>query len=79
MPGLKYCLALTFLLLAIQSGGGTAFAETLQLAQLAPNEGELRSYEGLHAAAATGDVVAIKRLMLAGADLERRDSHGRTP
>lgn len=79
MPGWKYSLALACSLLVMPVGGGFAVAENLQLAQLAPNEGELKTYKGLHAAAATGDVGAIKRLISAGADLELRDRHGRTP
>ena len=79
MPGLKYSLAVACSLLVLPVGGGAVFAENLQLAQLAPNDGELTAYTGLHAAAATGDVGAIKRLISAGADLDLRDSHGRTP
>jgi uncharacterized protein len=73
--GLKYSLVLAFSLLAVP----VASAENIQLAQLAPNEGELKAYQGLHAAAAKGDVGAIKRLISAGAKLEARDRHGRTP
>lgn len=50
------------------------------LAQTAPNSSEVARYGGLHAAAATGDAAAIKRLVASGgADLDGRDGHGRTP
>jgi hypothetical protein len=49
------------------------------LAQLPPSEDELERYEGLHAAAARGDVGSIERLVAAGASAESRDRHGRTP
>ncbi len=48
------------------------------LAQLPPSEDELERYEGLHAAAARGDVGTIERLVSAGARIESRDRHGRT-
>jgi ankyrin repeat protein len=48
-------------------------------AQTPPNTAELKSYGGLHAAAAAGDVATIERLAKSGADLEARDAHRRTP
>jgi ankyrin repeat protein len=51
----------------------------LWLAQLPPQEDELERYEGLHAAAARGDVGSIKLLVSAGASVKSRDRHGRTP
>jgi len=48
------------------------------IAQTAPNDEELKSYRGLHAAAAGGDLAAIRRLA-GGADLNARDGLGRTP
>jgi ankyrin repeat protein len=51
----------------------------LWLAQLPPGEDVLERYEGLHAAAARGDVGSIQRLVSAGARVESRDRHGRTP
>ena len=48
-------------------------------AQTAPNAGTLKAYTGLHAAAAKGDVAEIKRLAAGGADLNARDTRGRTP
>jgi len=47
--------------------------------QRAPAESERRAYEGLHAAAASGAVDRISELANAGADIDARDDHGRTP
>jgi ankyrin repeat protein len=49
------------------------------LAQVAPSDAEVRAYQGLHAAAASGNVAEIERLLAAGADREARDGNGRTP
>lgn len=49
------------------------------LAQQPPDEIELERYQGLHAAAAKDDIGQIKRLISAGANIELRDRHGRTP
>jgi ankyrin repeat protein len=49
------------------------------LAQVAPSDTEVRAYQGLHAAAASGNVAEIERLLAAGADREARDGNGRTP
>lgn len=48
-------------------------------AQVAPSAPEIAAYSGLHRAAQDGDVAAVARLAAAGADLEVRDSRGRTP
>ena len=40
---------------------------------------EIAAYRGLHAAAANGDTAEIERLVKAGARLEARDGHSRTP
>jgi hypothetical protein len=48
-------------------------------AQTPPTAQETAAYTGLHAAAAKGDVGEIARLAKAGANLEARDGHGRTP
>ena len=48
-------------------------------AQIAPTEAELRSYGGLHAAAARGDVVDIEKRVASGEDREAVDSRLRTP
>ena len=47
-------------------------------AQVPPSSAEIGSYDGLHLAAHTGDVEAIRRLVAEGADLEARDGRGRT-
>ena len=52
---------------------GAAFAQT------PPTPTELSAYRGLHAAAAQGSVDDIRRLTQTGADLNARDSNGRTP
>jgi ankyrin repeat protein len=49
------------------------------LTQVAPSETEVRAYQGLHAAAAAGNVAELERLLAAGADREARDGNGRTP
>jgi ankyrin repeat protein len=49
------------------------------LAQVPPSDAEVRAYQGLHAAAAAGNVAEIERLLAAGADREARDGNGRTP
>jgi ankyrin repeat protein len=48
-------------------------------AQVPPSPAEIVAYEGLHAAAARGDVASIERLAGTGADLDGRDGNGRTP
>jgi len=48
-------------------------------AQVAPSAAELAAYNGLHAAAATGNAAAIERLVKSGAALEARDANKRTP
>lgn len=52
---------------------GAAFAQT------PPTPTELSAYCGLHAAAAQGSVDDVRRLAQPGADLNARDSNGRTP
>jgi len=48
-------------------------------AQTPPNSAELKAYTGLHAAAAKGDLAAISKLILSGANVNGRDGNGRTP
>ena len=48
-------------------------------AQTPPSPSELAAYAGLHAAAAQGDVGAIRKLIAERVDANARDSHGRTP
>jgi uncharacterized protein len=62
------CLALAVLL-------GAAGAR----AQVGPTPAEAARYQGLHAAAHAGDAQRIAALAAAGADLNARDGHGRTP
>jgi uncharacterized protein len=61
---------LAFLFLALSAAAS---------AQIAPSPAELSAYRGLHAAAAKGDPADIERLIKAGAAIEARDGHGRTP
>ena len=49
------------------------------LAQVPPSPAEGAQYQGLHAAAWRGDVQKIEKLAAAGANLNARDPHGRTP
>ncbi|MDM0023621.1 ankyrin repeat domain-containing protein [Variovorax saccharolyticus] len=48
-------------------------------AQVAPTAAELQAYQGLHRAAARGDLPQLMALIAGGADLESRDRLGRTP
>lgn len=54
-------------------------AATPAAAQVAPTPADLAAYRGLHAAAARGDTADIERLVKAGAAIDTRDGHGRTP
>jgi ankyrin repeat protein len=47
-------------------------------AQVPPGAVEIAAYDGLHKAAATGDVETVRALVAAGANLDARDAHGRT-
>lgn len=49
------------------------------IAQTPPNERDLKIYAGLHAAAATGDVAEIERLVADGERINIQDSNSRTP
>jgi len=58
----------------------TALAGALPAnAQVPPTAAETAAYQGLHAAAARGDVPALSRLVTARADVNARDPYGRTP
>lgn len=48
-------------------------------AQTAPSAREVAAYDGLFRAAHEGDVAGIERLVAEGADVDARDSRGRTP
>lgn len=47
-------------------------------AQVPPTASETAAYQGLHAAAARGDVPALNRLLAARPDVNARDAYGRT-
>ena len=65
-------------ILLTAAAGGFAMTGQTQ-AQVAPTAAELTRYTGLHATASTGDLGLLERLIAARADLDARDSHGRTP
>jgi len=71
-------LFLNALALAAVCGLG-ALASAPAAAQVAPSAAEAAHYRGLHAAAHQGDVARIDKLAAAKADLDARDSNGRTP
>lgn len=48
-------------------------------AQVAPSKAEYAAYTGLHAAAATGDIAAIRQVGKDKTKLNARDAYGRTP
>lgn len=59
---------------------GAAFmAPAPVAAQIAPGAAEIAAYRGLHAAAHSGDVAALERLIAGKADINARDPYGRTP
>jgi ankyrin repeat protein len=49
------------------------------MAQTPPSSAEVAAYDGLHAAAARGDVPQIRTLLAGGADANGRDRAGRSP
>ena len=56
-----------------------AFLPMAALAQVPPSSTEAAAFQGLHRAAHMGDLATIRALVAGGADLEARDSRGRTP
>jgi len=73
---------MTFLRLMRRLGLSIALAVAgsgLAAAQTPPSAAEIAAYDGLHRAAADGDVAAIERLVAGGAEVEARDRNGRTP
>lgn len=48
------------------------------LAQVPPSATELAAYDGLHKAAAVGDVAGLEALLAKGANIDSQDSYGRT-
>ena len=67
------------LLLMALVGAAVGKPPSSALAQIPPTADEIAAYTGLHAAAASGDTVAIERAFMGGADIEARDTLGRTP
>ena len=65
----RWCLAVAIPVLA----------PALALAQVAPSSTEIAGYTGLFAAATSGNVAAIRGSLAAGARMDARDGHGRTP
>jgi uncharacterized protein len=61
------------------AGGFGSLAALPAAAQVAPSAAEAAAYKGLHAAAHKGDAEKIARLAATGADVNARDSYGRTP
>lgn len=49
------------------------------MAQVPPSASDIAAYRGLHAAAASGNIVEATRLISQGTALDARDGHGRTP
>ncbi len=62
-----------FLFLGLLLLPGSGYAQT------APSAHQIANYQGLHLAAHEGDITALRRLITAGADLNKRDGSGRTP
>jgi len=48
------------------------------VAQVPPSASEIATYRGLHAAAASGDLAALKKALQDKPDVDARDGHGRT-
>ncbi|HET9716535.1 MAG TPA: ankyrin repeat domain-containing protein [Pseudolabrys sp.] len=65
------CTALLLVACLILSGPSAA--------QIPPGADEVSAYRGLHAAAASGDAAEIEKLVAAGAAIDARDAHARTP
>ena len=61
------------------AGSCTLFAAFQAFAQIPPSASELAGYQGLHAAAARGEVTAIGALFAQGANAAVRDGYQRTP
>jgi ankyrin repeat protein len=72
-------IRLTIFLVSLSGADLVVGNESLIVAQVAPSEAEVRRYQGLHAAAAAGNIAELERLIGGGADLNARDSSGRTP
>ncbi|HRE17907.1 MAG TPA: ankyrin repeat domain-containing protein, partial [Rhodocyclaceae bacterium] len=59
--------------------GGVLAAAPVARAQMPPSASEIARYRGLHAAAQHGDLAAIQKAFADQANLNARDSYGRTP
>ena len=57
----------------------TSLTANVSIAQTSPSSSEVATYDGLFSAAHTGDVETIRKLAATGADVNARDSRGRTP
>lgn len=66
------------LLLSLLAGFFLSFTPPAH-AQRAPSASEIESFDGLHKAAHENDLEKLAALIAGGADLNRRDGHGRTP
>ena len=64
---------------ALIIGSVMAIIASSASAQTPPSLAEEAAYQGLHAAAAKGDVAMARRLIAAGVKLESRDGNRRTP
>lgn len=72
-------ITLQHLTLVLACGLGVLSGALPASAQVPPDASELAQFQGLHAAAHRGDVAQISRLVAAGANLNLRDTRGRTP
>ncbi len=57
----------------------SVLASGVARSQTAPSANDIANYENLHKAAHEGDINALEALLKEGADIEARDSSGRTP
>jgi uncharacterized protein len=65
--------------LAVCSGWLAVSTAAPASGQVKPSAAEIRTYRGLHAAAAAGQTTTIRRLLRGGANPNALDSYGRTP
>lgn len=80
-------ILITVCLAALMQGQAAGFvpisllpgAPPVHFVQSPPSQAESAAYRGLHAAAFSGDMAKTEELIAAGADLNERDKHGRTP
>lgn len=75
--GRAFFRSLRCLLLAVACAAGLAAAACAR-AQVPPSASEAARYSGLLAAAHSGNVAQIERLLAGGADVNLRDTYGRT-